>query len=53
MKYSKFLYDSLYQRLAIIIKNIISKNITDKFRIKIQSLPSTKKLAMTNISTTH
>ena len=37
----------IYQSLTM-----ISKNITDKFRIKMQSLSSTKILVTTNLSTT-
>ena len=32
---------------------MVSKNITNKFRIKMQNLLSTKKLVKTNLSITH
>ena len=41
MKYSKLLYEPLYESL---IK--VNKKITDKFRIKLQNLLRTKTLAM-------
>ena len=45
MKYYKFLLESLYKNLII-----ISKKKTNKFRIKMQNLSITKKIAMANLS---
>ena len=47
MRFEKNIPLLIYQSLTM-----ISKNITDKFRIKMQSLSSTKILATTNLSTT-
>ena len=46
-KYSKFLKNYFYQILTM-----DNKNITNKFRIKVQNLSSTKIFAMTNLSIT-
>ena len=45
MKNYKFLLESLYKNLII-----ISKKKTNKFRIKMQNLSITKKIAMANLS---
>ena len=47
MKYYKFLLESLYKNLIIISKK---KKKTNKFRIKMQNLSITKKIAMANLS---
>ena len=48
MKYSKLLYEPLYKSL---IK--VNKKITEKFRIKMQNLLSTKALAMVILPITY
>ena len=42
MKYSKFLWESLYKSLTMVSKK---KKKTNKFRIKMQKISSTKTLA--------